>query len=156
MRWRISTTLFTGGMGEKIYCRRPRLTTRRPSLLLRKVIMVEREFGSRVGSNKCVAVECFKHDVLMIQSSDHHKNLVDQSLCAKEGYLRAWWHPRHGSGDLPSPRFWKFRAWWDVSNFSRNIILWPHEGILLSREDSGGPGYLGCPWLVEQVHCFVE
>ena len=55
----------------------PRISmTRRASLLLRRVIMVEREFGGGVGSNKCVAVGCFKHDVLMIQPSDHHKNLV--------------------------------------------------------------------------------
>ena len=46
-----------------------------------RVIMVEREFGGGVGSKLCVAVGCFKHDVLMIQPSDHHKNLVDQSLC---------------------------------------------------------------------------
>ena len=50
--------------------------TRRASLLLRRVIMVEREFGGGVGSNKCMAVGCFKHDVLMIQLSDHHKNPV--------------------------------------------------------------------------------
>ena len=55
----------------------PRISmTRGASLLLRRVIMVEREFGGGVGSNKCVAVECFKHDVLMIQLSDHHKNPV--------------------------------------------------------------------------------
>jgi len=55
----------------------PRISmTRRASLLLRRVIMVEREFGGGVGSNKCMAVGCFKHDVLMIQPSDHHKNLV--------------------------------------------------------------------------------
>ena len=64
--------------------------TRRASLLLRRIIMVEREFGGGVGSNKCVAVGWFKHDVLMIQPSDHHKNLVGQSLYAKEGYLKAW------------------------------------------------------------------
>ena len=63
--------------------------TRRASLLLRRVIMVEREFGGGVGSNKCVAVGCFKHDVLMIQPSDHHKNLVEPSLYAKEGFLKA-------------------------------------------------------------------
>ena len=63
--------------------------TRRASLLLRRVIMVEREFGGGVGSNKCMAVGCFKHDVLMIQPSDHHKNLVDQSSYAKEGFLKA-------------------------------------------------------------------
>ena len=44
----------------------------------RQLHMVEREFGGRVGSNKCMAVGCFKHDVLMIQPSDHHKNLVGQ------------------------------------------------------------------------------
>ena len=49
---------------------------RKASLLLRRIIMVEREFGGGVGSNKCMAVGCFKHDVLMIQPSDHHKNLV--------------------------------------------------------------------------------
>ena len=64
--------------------------TRRASLLLRRIIMVEREFGGGVGSNKCMAVGCFKHDVLMIQASDHHKNLVNQSSYAKEGFLKAW------------------------------------------------------------------
>ena len=55
----------------------PRISmTRKASLLLPKIIMVEREFGGGVGSNKCVAVGCFKHDVLMIQLSDHHKNPV--------------------------------------------------------------------------------
>ena len=49
---------------------------RRASLLLRRIIMVEREFGGGVGSNKCMAVGCFKHDVLMIQPSDHHKIFV--------------------------------------------------------------------------------
>ena len=69
----------------------PRISmTRRASLLLRTVMMVEREFGGGVGSNKCVAVGYFKHDVLMIQPSDHHKNLVDQSSYAKEGFLKAW------------------------------------------------------------------
>ena len=48
--------------------------------------MVEREFGGEVGSNKCVAVGCFRHDVLMIQPSDHLKNLVDPSSYAKEGF----------------------------------------------------------------------
>ena len=43
--------------------------TRRASLLLRRVIMVEREFGGGVGSNKYMAVGCFKHDVLMILRS---------------------------------------------------------------------------------------
>ena len=53
----------------------PRISmTRRASSLLRRIIMVEREFGGGMGSNKCVAVGCFKHDVLMIQLSDHHKN----------------------------------------------------------------------------------
>ena len=53
----------------------PRISmTRRASLLLRKVIMVEWEFGAPLGSKLCVAVGCFKHDVLMIQPSDHHKN----------------------------------------------------------------------------------
>ena len=64
--------------------------TRRASLLLRRVIMVESEFGGGVGSNKCVAVGCFKHDVLMIQPSDHHENLVEPSLYAKESFLKAW------------------------------------------------------------------
>ena len=64
--------------------------TRTASLLLRRVIMVEWEFGAPLGSKLCVAVGCFKHDVLMIQPSDHHKNLVDQSLYAKEGFLKAW------------------------------------------------------------------
>ena len=59
---------------------------RRTSLLLRRIIMVEREFGGGVGSNKCVAVGCFRHDVLMIQPSDHLKNLVDPSSYAKEGF----------------------------------------------------------------------
>ena len=40
------------------------------------LMMVEREFGGAVGSNKCMAVGCFKYDVLMIQLSDHHKNPV--------------------------------------------------------------------------------
>ena len=53
-------------------------------------IMVEREFRGGVGSNKCMTVGCFKHDVLMIQPSDHHKNLVEPSLYAKEGFLKAW------------------------------------------------------------------
>ena len=69
----------------------PRISmTLRASLLFRRVVMVEREFGGGVGSRQCVAVGCFKHDVLMIQPSDHHKNLVDQSLHAKEGFLKAW------------------------------------------------------------------
>ena len=63
---------------------------RRASLLLRRIIMVEREFGGGVGSNKCMAVGCFKHDVLMIQPSDHRKNLVDQRSYAKEGFMKAW------------------------------------------------------------------
>ena len=50
--------------------------TRRASLLLRRVIMVEWEFGAPLGSKLGVAVGCFKHDVLMIQPSDHVKNPV--------------------------------------------------------------------------------
>ena len=57
----------------------PRISmTRGASLLLRRIIMVERKLGGEVGSNKCVAVGCFKHDVLMNQPSDHHKNLGDK------------------------------------------------------------------------------
>ena len=58
----------------------PRISMiRRASLLLRKIIMVDREFGGGVGSNKWVAVGCFKHDALMIQLSDHHKNPVGRN-----------------------------------------------------------------------------
>ena len=49
--------------------------TRRASSMLRIIIMVEWEFGAPLGSNLCVAFGCFKHDVLMIHPSDHHKNL---------------------------------------------------------------------------------
>ena len=67
----------------------PRISmTRRASSLLRRIVMVE--FGAPLGSKLCVAVGCFKHNVLMIQPSDHHKNLVDQSAYAKEGFLKAW------------------------------------------------------------------
>ena len=64
--------------------------TRRASSLLRRVRMVEWKFGAPLGSKLCVAVGCFKHDVLMIQPPDHHKNLVEPSSYAKEGFLKPW------------------------------------------------------------------
>ena len=82
---RISQEISTFGPMKEFSCpgeilagpRVPRISmTRRARLLLRGIIMVEREFGGGVGSKKCVAVGCFKHDVLMIQPSDHHKNPV--------------------------------------------------------------------------------
>ena len=99
--FRISREIFTFGPMEACSSpgeilagpRVPRISMiRRTSLLFRGVIMVELEFGAPLGSKLCVAVGNLKHDVLMTQPSDHHKNLVDQSSCAKEGFLKAWRH----------------------------------------------------------------
>ena len=64
--------------------------TCRACLLLSKVKMVEWKFGANLGSEFCMAVGCFNHDVLMIQPSDNHKNLVEPNSYAKECFLKAW------------------------------------------------------------------
>ena len=69
-----------------------RQMTRRASSLLRRLIMVEEEFGAPIGSELCVAVGCFKHDVLMIQLSDHHKNPVgrDDFVSVASFFVLEW------------------------------------------------------------------
>ena len=67
--------------------------------------MVEGKIGAVLGSKLCVAVGVFKRDVLRIQPSDCHKTLSEPRIHIKEVSPEAQEIPRHGSGDLLTPKF---------------------------------------------------